>query len=200
MDIANLALALGSSLTAGLNLYATVLVLGVMQHFDVLILPDKMQVLANPWVLGTAGVLFLIEFVADKVPYVDNTWDAIHSFIRVPAGAVLAVAAVGDIPQHWVWIVALLGGFVSFSAHGAKASTRLAVNSTPEPFSNWFLSIVEDVGTVVILWLVSNYPYVAIAVCALLLALFLLTIYFFYRFFRMIFRKLPRPTQPQGSA
>jgi len=128
MDVSTIALALGSSLAAGLNLYLTVLALGLLQRFEVLSLPESMQALSHPWVLIAAGVLFLIEFVADKVPYIDNSWDAIHSFIRVPAGAILAASAFGDLPSHWIWLIALLGGFVSFSAHGAKASTRLAVN------------------------------------------------------------------------
>jgi hypothetical protein len=189
MDISTIALALGSSLSAGLNLYLTVLALGLLQRFDVLNLPESMQVLSHPWILIAAGVLFLIEFVADKVPYVDNTWDAIHSFIRIPAGAILAISAVGDLPTHWVWLVALLGGFVSFSAHGAKASTRLAVNSTPEPFSNWFLSVFEDILTLGIVWLATNYPYLAIIAALILLSFFIGILVLFFKFLKMLFRK-----------
>src|SRR4030042_5363430 len=111
MDITSVALALGSSLTAGLNLYITVLTLGLMNRFEVLRLPDQLQVLSNPWVLGVAAVLLLIEFIADKVPYVDNIWDAVHTFIRVPAGPLLAAGAMGDVSPHLVWGPPLVGRF-----------------------------------------------------------------------------------------
>ncbi len=197
MDVANLALALGSSLTAGLNLYITVLTLGLMQRFDILHLPSGLEPLSHTWVLATAAVLLVIEFAADKVPYLDSTWDAIHTFIRVPAGAVLAASALGDVPGPVLWGAALLGGTVAFTSHSAKASTRLAVNSTPEPFSNWFLSFAEDGLSLIVLWLVSNHPFLAVLVSAILICLFLAVIYFFYRFFRMIFR--PRRVRPSAD-
>ncbi|UCF37690.1 MAG: DUF4126 domain-containing protein [Acidobacteriota bacterium] len=189
MDISHLALALGSSLTAGLNLYITVLTLGLLDYFDVLDLPSGMQILSHPWVMIAAGILFVIEFIADKVPYVDNTWDAIHSFIRIPAGAILAVGAMSDLPPHLIWVAALVGGFVTFSAHGAKASTRLAVNSTPEPFSNWILSFLEDAISIGLLWLVTNHPYIAVGASTVLLIFFLCVIYLFYRFLKMLFSR-----------
>jgi hypothetical protein len=195
MDIAQLALALGASLTAGLNLYITILTLGLLDYFEVFNLPTNMEILSHPWVLITAGVLFLIEFVADKIPYVDNTWDAVHSFIRIPAGALLAVAALSDLPPHLVWVAALVGGFVSFSAHGAKASTRLAANVSPEPFSNWILSFTEDVISLGVLWLVSNHPVAAVVIVSILLIMFTSIIFLLYRFFKMIFRRKKEPTQ-----
>jgi len=190
MDVSTIALALGSSLAAGLNLYLTVLALGLLQRFEVLSLPESMQALSHPWVLIAAGVLFLIEFVADKVPYIDNSWDAIHSFIRVPAGAILAASAFGDLPSHWIWLIALLGGFVSFSAHGAKASTRLAVNSTPEPFSNWFLSVGEDMLSLGVIWLATNHPYLAVGALLVLIAFFIGVLVVFFKFLKMLFRKV----------
>ncbi len=187
MDISQLALAFGSSLAAGLNLYLTVLSLGLLNRFNVIHLPSDLQVLSNPWVLTAAGALFIIEFIADKIPYVDSTWDAVHTFIRTPAGAILAVGAMSGMPSHWTWIVALLGGFVSLSAHGAKASTRLAVNASPEPFSNWTLSFLEDGVSLGILWLMSHHPYLAIGVGLALMGLFLSVIYIFFRFLRLLF-------------
>ncbi len=187
MDVFNLALALGSSVTAGLNLYLTVFALGLMQRFELLQLPADLQVLSHDWVLATAGILLLVEFVADKIPYVDNTWDAIHSFVRIPAGAVLAASAVGDVSPAVMWTAALLGGAVSFTSHGAKSSARLAVNSTPEPFSNWFLSLAEDLFSLVLLWLVGAYPYLAIALAVLMLALGATVLYLFFQFFKRIF-------------
>ncbi len=176
-------------MTAGLNLYITVLILGLMNRYELLSLPANLDVLSSWWVLGTAGFLLAVEFLADKIPYVDNTWDAIHSFIRVPAGAVLAASALGEVPPSTYWVAALLGGAVTFTAHGAKATTRLAVNSTPEPFSNWFLSFAEDAISLGLLWLVASYPYLALGASILLLLLFAMIIYFFYRFFKMIFSR-----------
>jgi hypothetical protein len=191
MEISQVTLTLESSLAADLNLYLTILTLGILDYLDVLDLPASMEVLSHPWVLITAGLLFVVEFFADKIPYVDNTWDAIHSFVRIPAGAVLAVAAMSDLPPHLVWVAALVGGFVSFSSHGAKASTRLAVNASPEPFSNWFLSVAEDVLSIGVLWLVSHYPYVAVAAVLILVVLALLVIMLLFRFFKRIFRREP---------
>ena len=188
MDISQFALAFGSSLAAGLNLYLTVLSLGLLNRFDVVQLPADLQVLSHTWVLAAAGTLFLIEFVADKIPYVDNTWDAVHTFIRTPAGALLAVGALSGMPAHWTWVVALLGGFVSLSAHGAKASTRLAVNASPEPFSNWVLSFLEDGISLAIVWLMSHHPYLAIGAASALLAACLSIIYLFFRFLKVLFR------------
>lgn len=188
MELSSVALALGSSLTAGLNLYLTVLVLGALQRFDLLNLPPNLQVLSHPWVMIAAGVLFVVEFLADKIPYLDNTWDAIHTFIRIPAGAVLAGAAIGDVPNYLVWTAALAGGFVSFTSHGAKASTRLAVNSTPEPFSNWFLSLVEDGLSLGLLWLATEHPGWALVAGILLVIVFSALLYIFFRFFRMLYR------------
>ena len=188
MEIANVALALGSSLTAGLNLYITLLSLGLMHRFEWLKLPDNLDILSNPWVLATSAILLAIEFFADKIPYVDNAWDTLHSFIRVPAGAVLAVSAIGNVPEPTLWVAALLGGFVSLAAHGAKASTRLAINSTPEPFTNWFLSFIEDGVSLLVLWLVAAHPYLALSISLLLVMLFVCLIYLFYRFFRSVFR------------
>lgn len=198
MDISQLALALGSSLAAGLNLYITILVLGLAQRFAILDLPTEMHILANPWVLGTAGILLVVEFIADKIPYVDNTWDAVHTFIRVPAGALLAAGAFSTLPQHWIWVAALLGGFVSFSSHGAKASTRLAVNASPEPISNWILSFAEDAVSLTVLWLMASHPYLAVGAVVLLVALFVALLFIFYRFLRMLFRRR-RPAAPAAG-
>ncbi len=195
MDISQLALALGSSLAAGLNLYITVLTLGLAQRFEILHLPPEMQILANSWVLATAGLLFVIEFVADKIPYLDNTWDAVHTFIRVPAGALLAAGAFSDLPQQWIWTAGLLGGFVSFSSHGAKASTRLAVNASPEPFSNWILSFGEDILSLGVLWLASSHPYLAVGAVLAAVAVCLAILFIFFRFLKMLFRRRrPQPS------
>src|SRR5262249_18023306 len=130
MDFKLLSLALGSSWAAGINLYATVLLLGLLNRYDVITLPHGLQGLSHIWVLITAGFLLLIEFIMDKIPYVDSTWDAIHTFIRVPAGALLAAATFADVPPHVQIVAALLGGAVALTSHGAKASTRMAINAS----------------------------------------------------------------------
>ena len=186
MDIGQLALALGASLTAGLNLYVTILTLGLLNRYEILDLPADMEILSHLWVLITALILFLIEFVADKIPYLDNSWDVIQGFIRIPAGAILAAAALSDLPAHLTWVAALLGGFVSFSAHGAKASARLAVNATPEPISNWVLSLLEDLLSLGILWLATNHPYVAFLISIVLLVCFVAVILLFFKFFKRL--------------
>ena len=198
MDIAHLALALGASLTAGLNLYLTVFSLGLMHRLEWMELPEAMTVAADPWVMGTAALLFLVEFVADKVPYVDNTWDTVHTFIRVPAGAFLAASAFASVEPSSVWIAALVGGAITFTTHGAKASTRLAANASPEPFSNTILSLAEDALSLSVLWLIATHPYLAVLLCLILIAMAIGVIYFFYRFFRGLFRKRRLPAASEA--
>lgn len=143
--LSTLSLALGSAWTSGINLYATVFVLGLFQKIGLAKLPGGLDVLDNWWIIGAAAFLYLVEFVADKVPYVDSVWDVIHTFIRVPAGALVAYAAVGDLDPATQAVAFLFGGGVALSSHGTKATARAFANLSPEPVSNWFLSIVEDI-------------------------------------------------------
>lgn len=148
-----LGLALGSAWTSGINLYATVAALGLLQRYGLARLPGDLEVLSNPWVIGVALFLYAVEFVADKVPYVDTVWDALHTFVRVPAGAVLAFAATGDLHPAVRVIALLVGGGLALTTHGTKATARAAANVSPEPFTNWALSLAEDalvVGAVVL--------------------------------------------------
>jgi hypothetical protein len=140
-----LTLALGSAWTSGINLYATVSVLGLLQKFGSVKLPGGLDVLDNWWIIGIAGGLYIVEFFADKVPYVDSVWDVVHTFIRVPAGAVVAWAAVSEMDPAIVIPATLIGGGLAFSSHGTKATARIAANFSPEPVSNWVLSLIEDV-------------------------------------------------------
>src|SRR5215217_4110131 len=140
-----LSLALGSAWTSGINLYATVTVLGLLQKFGSTKLPGGLDVLDNWWIIGIAGFLYLVEFVADKVPYVDSVWDVIHTFIRVPAGAAVAYAATTQDTTAVNVVATLLGGGFALSSHGTKAALRAGANLSPEPVSNWILSIVEDI-------------------------------------------------------
>ena len=171
--LGTLGLALGSSWASGINLYAMVATLGLLGRFAGLELPGDLGIVTDWWVIGIASALYVIEFAADKVPIVDSIWDVVHTFIRVPAGAVVAAAALGDF-SPWVQVVAfLLGGGVALSSHGAKAATRVVANMSPEPASNITLSLVEDVvavgGTLLAAFLpILMLGFVAVAVTAVL--------------------------------
>lgn len=140
-----LSLALGSAWTSGINLYATVTILGLLQKFNLTHLPGGLDALDNWWIIGVAGTLYLIEFFADKIPYLDSVWDVVHTFIRVPAGAIVAYSATNQTDASVHVIATLLGGGLAFSSHGTKAAVRMGANLSPEPVSNWILSIVEDI-------------------------------------------------------
>ena len=147
--ISTIAIAMGASWVSGINLYASVATLGLLGRFADLQLPGELQVLTSWWIIGVATVLYVVEFVADKVPIVDSTWDVIHTFIRVPAGAVLAAGAFGDFDKSIQLTALLLGGGLALSSHGTKAATRAMLNTSPEPVSNVVASIVEDIVAVV---------------------------------------------------
>jgi hypothetical protein len=146
--ISTIAIAMGASWVSGINLYAAVATLGLLGRFSHLQLPGELEVLTSWWVIGVAVALYVVEFVADKVPYIDSTWDVIHTFIRVPAGAVLAASAFGDFDRSVQVIALLLGGGLALSSHGTKAATRAMLNASPEPVSNWIASIAEDIVAV----------------------------------------------------
>ncbi len=143
--ISTLAIAMGAGWVSGINLYAAVATLGLLGRFAHLRLPGELDALTSWWIIGIALALYIVEFVADKVPYVDNLWDAIHTFIRVPAGAVLAATAFGDFDRSIQVVAFLLGGGLALSAHGTKATARAAINLSPEPVSNFVVSLTEDV-------------------------------------------------------
>jgi len=143
--ISTLAIAMGSAWVSGINLYACVATLGLLSRFSHLRLPGDLEVLTSWWVIGVAIGLYVIEFVADKVPWIDSTWDVIHTFIRVPAGAVLAAGAFGDFDRGVQVIAFLLGGGLALSSHGTKAATRAVLNTSPEPVTNVVASVIEDV-------------------------------------------------------
>ncbi len=188
--IETLGLALGAGFSSGLNLYATVATLGLLQRFGVLTLPPGLQVLAHPWVLGIAIALYLIEFLADKFPYFDTIWDAIHTFIRPPAAALLTYAAAGAAPAEWRWGAALLAGGVALTSHGTKASARAAVNTSPEPFSNWILSFGEDILAVWLTWMATAHPLATSIIVAVLVALSIFLLYHLFRFARRALQRL----------
>ena len=162
--LATLGLGMGTAWLSGFNLYATVVTLGLLSRFHLVQLPGELNVVSRGWVIATAAVLYLVEFLADKIPVVDSVWDAIHTFIRVPAGAVLAASAFADFSPT-VRVAALLaGGALALSSHGTKASVRMTANAIPEPFSNIFLSTLEDVFTIVLAALAAFHPIVVLGI------------------------------------
>src|SRR5467141_1763929 len=188
--VETLGLALGAGFSSGLNLYATVATLGLLQRYGVIHLPSSLQVLSHPWVLGIAIALYLVEFLADKIPYFDTIWDAVHTFIRPPAAALLAYAGAGAAPAEWRWGAALLAGGVALTSHGTKASTRAAVNTSPEPFSNWLLSLGEDALAVWLTWMATVHPTATIVVVAFLILLAGYLLFHLFRFLRRSIRRL----------
>src|ERR1700732_2101206 len=185
-----LGLALGAGFSSGLNLYATVATLGLLQRYSVIHLPASMQVLSHPWVLGIALALYAIEFLADKIPYVDTVWDAVHTLIRPPAAALLAYSATLDAPPEGRWGAALLAGGVALPSHGTKASTRAAVNTSPEPFSNWVLSLGEDALAVWLTWMATVHPTATIVIVAFLIVLAGFLLFHLFRFLRRSLQRL----------
>jgi Domain of unknown function (DUF4126) len=185
-----LGIVLGTGFSSGLNLYATVVTLGLLNRFGFIHLSPALQALSHPWVLGIAAGLFVIEFFADKIPYFDTVWDAIHTFIRPPAAAVLAYASIGDVSLEWRWGAALLAGSVALTSHATKASTRAAVNTSPEPFSNWILSFGEDLLAVWLTWMASAHPLATTIVVVALLVLSAFLIFHLFRFARRAFQRL----------
>ena len=180
-----LSLALGSAWTSGINLYATVTVLGLLQKFGFAKLPGGLDVLDNWWIIGVAAFLYAVEFFADKIPYLDSIWDVVHTFIRVPAGLIVAYAATNNLDPSIYIPAALLGGGLALSSHGTKAAVRMAANLSPEPVSNWVLSITEDIiafgGTLLAVF--------APVVIAIVLAVF---VFFFVWFFPKVIRAVRR--------
>jgi hypothetical protein len=185
-----LGLVLGAGFSSGLNLYATVATLGLLQRFGIIHLPASLQVLSHPWVLGIAGALYVIEFFADKIPYVDTVWDAVHTLIRPPAAAILAYASAGAAPPECRWGAALLAGGVALTSHGTKASARAAANASPEPFTNWTLSFGEDVLAVWLSWMAAAHPAATIVIVTMLVALAAFLLFHLFRFLHRALQRL----------
>lgn len=166
-----IAMSMGLAWASGINLYATLLVLGLLGASGNMVLPGDLQILTNPLVIFAAGAMYLIEFAADKVPGVDNSWDTLHTFIRIPAGAMLAAGAVGDMDPAVSLAAAIIGGGLAAGTHATKAGTRVLINTSPEPFSNWMASLSEDVLVVAGLWTALHYPLVFLGLLLIFLLL-----------------------------
>ena len=174
MDLITLGRTLGFSFTAGINLYATVAILGLASRYGWVELPPQFQAFNHDAVIGVAVVMYLIEFFADKIPYVDSLWDVVHTAIRPIGGAFIAVTTLGDVSPTAEAFAALLGGTVAAGTHFTKTSSRAAANASPEPFSNWLLSLGEDLFVVGLGYLALKYPVAALVVAGTLLILIVL--------------------------
>jgi hypothetical protein len=180
---------LGFSLTSGVNLYATVAILGLAARYDWVELPPQYDAFASEWVIGLAVALYAIEFIADKIPWVDSIWDSLHTFIRPVGGALVAATTIGDASPTFEVIMALVGGTVAAGSHFAKASTRVAANASPEPFSNWALSFTEDLFVVGLGLLALKYPLAALLVTALILTAIVMAVRWIIRKLRSVRRR-----------
>jgi hypothetical protein len=174
MDIAQtIALTMGVAWASGINLYAAILMLGIMGATGNLALPADLEILSDPMVIGAAAFMYFVEFFTDKVPGVDTGWDSISTFIRIPAGAVLAAGAIGDVGPAAQLAAAIAGGTLTAGTHATKAGTRVMINTSPEPVSNWFASVGEDVAVILGLWTALTHP-VLFIVLLLLFILFMI--------------------------
>lgn len=172
MDTVHLiALTMGVAWASGINLYAAIFMLGYLGSTGNIVLPPGLEVVTDPLVMFAAGLMYCVEFFADKTPGVDSAWDTIHTFIRIPAGAVLAMGAVGETTPAVELAAFLLGGTLAAGTHATKAGARLLINTSPEPVSNWTASITEDIAVIAGLWAALHYPWLFIAALIIFIAL-----------------------------
>lgn len=187
-----LALALGAGWASGLNLYAAVLALGYFNATGDLLLPPELQILSDPLVMLAAGLMYGVEFFADKTPGVDSAWDALHTFIRIPAAAVLAASAIGDVSPALSIAAGLVGGTLAAGTHFTKAGTRVLINTSPEPFSNWAASVTEDVAVFAAIWTAVHHPTLWLVLLALSVALIVWLLPRLWRGIRRVLSSLAR--------
>ena len=185
-----LALSMGAAWASGINLYATILMIGLMGMTGNIQLPPGLEILTNPMVLFAAGVMYITEFVADKVPGVDTGWDALHTFIRIPAGAMLAAGAIGDVTPALSLAAAIMGGGLAAGTHATKAGSRVLINTSPEPFTNWTASVTEDVAVIAGLWTALHHPTLFLLLLFVFILLMIWLLPKMWRGVKTIFRKL----------
>ncbi len=183
---------MGSAWLSGINLYATVLTLGLLQRFHLANLPGDLGYLAHTWILILAGGLFTVQFFADKIPAVDSIWDVIHTFIRIPAGAILAAAAFAHLDPGVRVVAFIVGGGIALSSHSAKTATKLAANASPEPVSNMALGLAGDAVTVGGSLLMASHPIVMVAVVVIAVVFSVLLIRWIFRMMRRLFKPQPK--------
>jgi hypothetical protein len=187
-----IALSLGAGWASGINLYAAILVLGFLGATGRVDLPEGLEVLTDPLVMLAAGFMYVVEFFADKIPGVDSAWDTLHTFVRVPAGAMLAAGAVGDVGAGAELAALLVGGGMAAGSHAAKAGTRALINTSPEPVTNWTASVLEDIGVVAGLWTALNHPALFLVLLALFVLLLVWLLPKLWRGIKRVFRAIGR--------
>jgi hypothetical protein len=158
--ISTIALTMGTAWASGINLYATIATLGILGITGNIVLPEQLHILQEPLVIGAACLMYFVEFFVDKTPGVDSGWDAIHTFIRIPAGVMLAAGAVGNVNPAVAIAAGILGGTVTATSHTLKAGSRVLINTSPEPFSNWLASIVEDIAVFTGMYAALYHPFI----------------------------------------
>lgn len=185
-----IALSMGVAWASGLNLYAVLLVLGLGSLSGYIGLPEQLSILENPAVIGAAGLMYLVEFTADKTPGVDTLWDGLHTFIRLPAGALLAAGMVGEVDPSLMLAAGIVGGGVSATSHAVKTGSRVLINTSPEPFSNWAASLTEDIAVVGGLWLALQHPVIFIALLAVFILISIWLIPKLWRAIKYVYKKI----------
>lgn len=185
-----LALSMGVAWASGINLYAVLLVLGIGGASGNIALPEQLQLLQDPMVIAAAGLMYLVEFTADKTPGVDTVWDSLHTVIRLPAGALLAAGMVGDVQPAWMVAAAIVGGGIAATSHFTKAGSRIMINTSPEPFSNWGASLAEDIAVLGGLWMALQHPLLFLLMLALFLALAVWLLPKLWRFIKILLVKI----------
>ena len=197
-----ISLALGAAWASGVNLYAAVLVLGILANTGHATLPPALEVVQDPLVLGVAGIMYFLEFFADKTPGVDTGWDAIHTFIRIPAGAIMAagVAEGLEVNQALEFAATLIGGGVAATSHFTKAGTRVLINTSPEPVTNWTASVAEDVAVIAGLWAALNYPWLFVALMIAFLAFAIWILPKIWRAIKAVIRKMRAWLRGDGAS
>ncbi len=199
VSVGLIGLLLGAAVASGLRVYATVAVLGFLGRSGLIALPAGLSVLTNSWVILVASALYLVEFLADKVPIIDSVWDFVHTFIRAPAAALLAWAGASSLSEEWRIVAALLCGGVALSAHGLKSSTRAVINTSPEPITNWLASLAEDGLTAFLLFLAVKYPLAAAGVAAGVVVLAILLVAWMARTLRRFLASRRTPREPAAA-
>ncbi len=184
---------------SGVRLYAVLFIVGGLGYLGWMPLPGGLGVLTHPFVLAASGFMFVVEFLADKVPGVDTVWDAVQTFVRIPAGAALAASVFGDGSAASALAAAILGGTLAAGSHLTKAGARMAINTSPEPFSNWAASFGEDLAVGVVLWLAWAHPYAALAVLLVLVLAMAWIVPKLFRFVRRLFDRVAGLGGVRGS-
>lgn len=187
-----ISLAMGAAWASGINLYAAVLVLGLLGSTGNMVLPEHLEILTNPLVIGAAAIMYFVEFFADKVPAVDTGWDTIHTFIRIPAGAMLAAGAMGEMDPAVAIAAGILGGGLAAGSHATKAGTRVLINTSPEPFSNWTASVLEDIAVIAGMWAAINHPWLFIVLIILFILLLIWLLPKLWRGIKRVFAAIGR--------